>query len=227
MFAPVVSGSELFVVATDDSYIESDDPDVNHGGASSLYSYYYEYELFNETTNYEKHTLLKFDLSEIPSDATVNSIALRMHTFFSTSTTNKVGVFLCSNTDWEEMEITWNNCPEVTGQPIDTVYVGSSDTDYDFDVTSAVKGKSAVTLVLMTLEPTELVGWADFISREYAVSKYHPRLVVEYTTPSTPLDFTLLIMISVVIIVVVILVGYAVMKKKKQPPISSSTPSTQ
>lgn len=222
---PIVSGSEFSVVATADSYTESDDPDVNHGGASSLYSHYYEYELFNETTSYEKHTWLKFDLSEIPSDATVNSIALRMHSFFSTSTTNKVGVFFCSNTDWEELEITWNNCPEVTGQPIDTVYVGSSDTDYDFDVTSAVKGKNAVTLVLKTQEPTELLGWADFISKEYTVSKYHPRLVVEYTTPSTPLDFTFLIIISVGIIAVVIVVAYAITKRKKlQSP--SETPTS-
>jgi hypothetical protein len=225
MSTPIVSGSELSVVATADSYTETDDPDVNHGGASSLYSYYYEYELFNETTSYEKHTWLKFDLSEIPLDATVNSIALRMHTFFSTDTTNKVGVFLCSNTDWEELEITWNNCPEVTGQPIDTVYVGSSDTDYDFDVTSAVKGKGAVTLVLRTLEPTELVGWADFISKEYTLSKYHPRLVVEYTTPSTPLDFTFLIMISVGIIAVIIVVAYGITKRKKLPSPSETTTS--
>jgi len=225
MSTPIVSGSELSVVATADSYTETDDPDVNHGGASSLYSYYYEYELFNEITSYKKHIWLKFDLSEIPSDATVNSITLRMHTFFSTSTTNKVGVFLCSNTDWKEMEIDWNNCPKVTGQPIDTVYVGSSDTDYDFDVTSAVKGKSMVTLVLRTLEPTDLVGWADFISKEYTISKYHPRLVVEYTTLSTPLDSTFLIIISGGIIAVVLVVAYAITKRKKlQSP--SETPTS-
>ncbi len=171
--------------------------------------------LFDEFTCYERYTWLKFDLSGIPSDATVNSIILRMHTFFTTSTTNRVGVFVCSNIDWGEMKITWNNCPEVTGQPIDTVYVGSSDTDYDFNVTSAVKGKSAVTLVLKTLDPTGMVGWADFISKEYTVSKYHPRLVVEYSTTSTPLDFTFLAVISIVIIAVVVLVGYAVVKKRQ------------
>lgn len=221
---PIVSGSKLSIIATADSYTESRDPDVNHGGASSLYSYYYEYELFNETTSYEYHTWLKFDLSGIPSDATVNSIVLRMHTFLTTSTTNKVGVFLCSNTDWKELEITWNNCPEVTGQPIDTVYVGSSDTDYDFDVTSAAKGKSAVTLVLKTQEPTESVGWADFISKEYTLSKYHPRLVVDYTAPSTPLDFTFLIIVSVGIIAVIIVAVYAITRRKKVPS-PSETPT--
>lgn len=230
--SPNVLGAELSIEPIADSYTDSDAPDVNHGGSSSLYSYYYELELINKS--YEQDTWLKFDLSEIPSEATVNSIILRMHTFFTTSTTNKVGVFLCSNTDWGEMEITWNNCPEVTGQPIGIVYIGSSDTDYDFDVTSAVEGKDVVTLVLKTLEPTELVGWADFVSKEYALSQYHPELVVDYTTPSQPLTIDPLwgiLIVGLIVVAVVIPVAYVVTRKKKgslppsTPEIPPSSPS--
>ena len=231
---PNVLGAELSIEPIADSHTESSNPDVNYGGASSLYSYYYEYELFDEISTYEHHTWLRFDLSEIPSEATVNSIILRVHTFFTTSTTNKVGVFLCSNTDWGEMEITWNNCPEVTGQPIDIVYIGSSDTDYDFDVTSAVKGKDVVTLILKTLEPTELVGWADFVSKEYVLSKYHPKLVVDYTTPSQPLIIDPLwgvLIMGLIVVAVVIPIAYVVTRKKKgslppsTPEIPPSSPS--
>ena len=85
-----------------------------------------------------------------------------------------------------------------------------------------MEGKSVVTLVLKTLEPTELVGWADFDLRENIFgNEYRPRLIVDYTTPSSPLDFTFLIMISIVIIAVVIIGGYAVMKKKRQPSLPS------
>jgi len=245
---PNVLGKELSAVTTADSYTKSDDPDVNHGGVSILYSYNYELELFNQITTYEYHIWLKFDLSEIPSEATMNSIILRMHTsIIGTLATNKVGVFLCSNSTWQEMTVTWNNCPETTGQPIDTVYVGTDDEDYDFDVTSAVKGKNVVTLVLKTLEPTELIGWAAFDSRETYDDKDRPRLIVEYTTPSQPQDtdppqpvntvpFYWFLVVSVVVIAIVVIVSliiaaYALTRKKKQvspsttPPTPSLTPS--
>ena len=108
LVSPYVLGTELSIESIADSHTESSDPDVNYGGASTLYSYYYEYELFDEIVSYEYHTWLKFDLSKISAirEATVNSIILRMHTSFTTSTTNKVGVFLGSNSDWQEMEIT-------------------------------------------------------------------------------------------------------------------------
>jgi hypothetical protein len=232
-FTPNVLGTELSIVATADSYTDSDNPDVNHGGTSNLYSYYSELEMAGEViANYEQYIWLKFDLSEIPSEATVNSITLRMHTsLIGTYSTNKVGVFLCSNTAWQEMTITWNNCPEVTGQSIDTVYVGTTDKNYDFEATSAVKGKSRVTLVLKTLEPTDLFGWAVFDSRESSWTNNRPRLIVEYTTPSQPLTlvpfFGFLIVTVIVISVVVISVVYAVIRKKKQPspPTTPPTPS--
>lgn len=227
---PIVSGGELSIVATADSYTESDYPDVNHGGVSTLYSYNCEYELLGYIISYERHIWLKFDLSEIPSDAKVKSAILRMHTsIIGVTSTNKVGVFLCSHSDWQELEITWNNSPQVTEQSIDIVYVASPDTYYDFDVTSAVKGRSVITLVLKTLEPTDLFGWAAFDSRETGgtiFGEYRPRLTVEYTIPPLTVDFPpwvfqSLIIGSIVIAVVGIpvvgiLIGYAVTSKKKQ-----------
>lgn len=220
LVTPNVLGKELSIVATADSYTDSDEPDVNYGGVSILYSYNYELELFDEITSYERHIWLKFDLSEIPSGATVNSVILRMHiSLFGPLATNKVGVFLCSNSAWQEMTVTWNNCPEITGQPIDTIYVGAGDSDYDFDVTSAVKGKSVVTLVLKTLEPTELIGWVSFDSKEGSLTYLGPRLIVDYTTSSQPLNiipfFLFLIVGAIGVVVVLIVVAYAITRKKE------------
>ncbi len=225
---PSVLGTELSIVATADSYTDNDDPDVNYGGTSNLYSYNYTYNLFNETYNHENHIWLKFDLSGIPSEATVSSITLRMHTnIIGTYSTNKVGVFLCSNTTWQEMTITWNNCPEATGQPIDTVYVGTANKNYDFDVTSAVKGKSVVTLVLKTLETTDLAGFAVFESRE-GYSDNRPRLIVDYTTPSQQLyiDPSVLLIGGLVVIVVVIGAIYGLTRRGKKPAPPKTTPRT-
>jgi hypothetical protein len=226
---PSVLGAELSIYPIADSYTWMDNPDVNYGGSVTIYSYNHTYEVLNTTYNDEKHIWLKFDLSEISSEATVSSIILRMHTSVAYSdVTNKVGVFLCSNTTWQEMTITWNDCPQVEGQPIATVYVSSWDTNYDFNVTSAVQGRSIITFVLKTLEPTALMGWAGFNSKESSRANVLPRLIVEYTTPSQPLtiDPSILLIISLVIIIVAIGIIYGITRKGKQPSLSTTTPST-
>jgi hypothetical protein len=226
---PSVLGAELSIYPIADSYTWMDNPDVNYGGSITIYSYNHTYDVFNATYNDEKHIWLKFDLSEIPSEATVSLIILRMHTSVAYSdVTNKVGVFLCSNTTWQEMTITWNNCPQVEGQPIATVYVSSWDTNYDFDVTSAVQGRNVMTFVLKTLEPTALMGWAGFNSKESSRTNVLPRLIVEYTTPSKPLtiDPPILLIIGLVVLVAVIGIIYGITRKGKQPSPSTTTPST-
>ena len=231
MVTPNVFGTELSVEATADSYTNSEYPNVNYGASDSLFCYNYTYELFNETYSYEKHVWLKFDLSEIPSEATVNSIILRMHTsVVGPRATNKVGVFPCSNTDWQEMTITWSNSPNVSGQSIATINVGTWDKDYDFDVISTVEGKKEVTLVLKTLESTELGGYAEFVPRESSWT-YLPRLIVDYSTPSQPLTldpFLGYLAVGLgVAIVIVIISAYTVTRKKKQvPPTTPPTPSS-
>lgn len=226
---PSVLGAELSIYPIADSYTWMYNPDVNYGDSITIYSYNYTYDVFNTTYNDEKNIWLKFDLSEIPSEATVNSIILRMHTSVAYSdVTNKVGVFLCSNTTWQEMTITWNNCPQVEGQPIATVYVSSWDTNYDFNVTSAVQGKNVMTLVLKTLEPTASMDWVGFNSKESSRTNVLPRLIVEYPAPSQPLtiDPSILLIIGLVVIVVVIGVIYGITRKGKQQSPSTTTPST-
>ncbi|MGD8544420.1 MAG: DNRLRE domain-containing protein [Candidatus Bathyarchaeota archaeon] len=226
---PSLLGAELSIYPIADSYTWMYNPDVNYGNSITIYSYNYTYDVFNTTYNDEKNIWLKFDLSEIPSEATVTSIILRMHTSVAYSdVTNKVGVFLCSNTTWQEMTITWNNCPQVEGQPIATVYVSSWDTNYDFNVTSAVQGKNVMTLVLKTLEPTASMDWVGFNSKESSRADVLPRLVVEYPTPSQPLttDPSILLIIGLIVIVVVIGIIYGITRKGKQQSPSTTTPST-
>jgi len=216
---PNVLGTEISIVATADSYTSSINPNDNYGGSEYLFCYYYTEDMYGTLYSQEDHTWLKFDLSEIPTEATVNSIILRMHTWtISPGATNKVGVFLGSSSNWQELTIKWSNCPVAIGQPIDTAYITTHDRDYDFDVTTAVKRKSVVTLVLKTLEPTGLSKFAAFNSREISDANHRPKLVVEYTTPSqsVPVDPFVGLMIGGLAVIVVVLVAYAVIKRKKK-----------
>ena len=160
-------------------------------------------------------------LSKIPSDATVNSIILRMHTsFFGTTATNIVGFYFCPDNSWTEIGITWNNAPSISGlSVVSSTAVASADEEYDIEVTLAVKGKTIVTLVLRTLQPTSFLGWAAFDSKEGSQVN-SPRLVVEYTMPSPPLDLGILSIIAalVVVSVVVVVLVYRFAKGKKKPP---------
>lgn len=218
---PNVLGTQIDIVATADSYTSNINPDANYGGSEFLDTYYCTYEFFGENFTQAYVTWLKFNLSVIPSEATVSSIILRMHTsLIGPIATNKIGVFLCSDSNWEEMTIDWNNSPQVTGAPISTAFVGTGNKDYDFNVSSAVKDKSIVTLVLKTLESTSLGGSATFYSREQPEADYRPRLVVEYSSPSSPLDLVPRLLILVVVVAVVVFATYFVMHRRKQrsPP---------
>jgi hypothetical protein len=223
---PNVLGTQTDIVSLADSYTSNIYPTANYGGSDFLDSYYYTYEILGQSNTQACVTWLKFDLSGISSEATVNSVILRVHTnVIAPVATNKIGAFLCSDSNWQEMTIIWNNSPQVTGSPISTVFVSAGDKDYDFDVTSTVKGKSIVTLVLKTLESTSLAGFASFYSREKQQTGYRPRLVVDYTSPSqpsSPVDPALWLVLGVIAIVVV-LAAYFMMRRRKQQT-ASKTP---
>jgi len=207
LFVPNVRADQASIIVLADSYVKSDEPSTNKGDSSNLYTYKREYELPNErphSTIYE--TWLRFNLSEIPLQATVYSITLKLHTNVSSSnTTNKVGVFLCDNNSWAEMGITWNNAPSVLDtQPLQVIGINASDEYYDFELTSALKEKSMVSLVLKTLDPTAPSQWAVFDSKE---GSHAPRLIVEYAVQprASPVDPVFTMFIVAIIVTVIIL----------------------
>lgn len=222
---PNVKATQTTITATADSYVDSSSPDVNQGGTNILYVYNYVLELLDTTTTYLYNIWLKFDLSEIPSQATVNSIILRLHTsIIGTFATNKVGVFLCNDNSWTQTGITWNNAPSISGTtPLKTVDVATTDKDYDFELTSALSGKSVVSLVLKAMQPTDFLGWAAFDSREGAQG---PRLIVSYSMPSSPLDAGGIVIFGIVIIAVVAVLGVAILRLRRKKGQEKQTPTT-
>jgi len=207
LFVQNVKADQTSIIALADSYVKSDESNANEGSLSDLYTYKREYELPNEHVHsiiYD--TWLKFNLSEIPSEATVYSITLRLHTSLSSSnTTNRVSVFICSNNSWTELGITWNNAPPVSKtQPLQTIDVTTPNEYYDLDLTSALKGKPIVSLVLETIEPTEPLQWAIFDSKE---GSYAPTLIAEYAVQprAGPVDPFLTAFIVIIIIAAIIL----------------------
>jgi len=218
LIIPQVWGLQAPVIVSEDSYVSSSQPNANKGSNNHLLVYNETNEL-NITMAY--NAWLKFNLSDIPSNATINSAVLRMHTGNSSTGLVRVGVFLCNDTSWNEYTITWNSTPPLSSsEPIATLNVSTSNTDYDFNVTDAVKGETMTCLVLkLILKAKYDAGQADFYSRE---SDHAPRLIVDYVLEPPPFDWGLAAVLAAFVIVVPAAVGvYLYLKVKKTPKTST------
>ena len=214
---PQVWAIQASVIVSEDSYVSSDQPNTNKGDYSHLFVYNETDEL-NTTRAY--NAWLKFNLSDIPSNATINSAVLRVHTGLSGTGLVGVGVFLCNDTSWDEYTITWNTTPPLfSSEPIATLNVSTSNTDYDFNVTDAVEGETMTCLVLkLILKAKYDGGQADFYSRE---SDYAPKLIVDYVLEPPAFDWGLAAALATFVIVVPAAVGVYLYRKVKKTPKTS------
>jgi len=220
---PALAGEIRYLAPIADSYVDSEWPDRNSewmdgNRATSLWvSYRVPWD--------ESIAFLMFDLSPVPSEASITSARLRL------CTTGEAGAYVsvhyCSNNEWTEEGITYNNMPPFSQTPIDSVNVTSPITWYEWNVTNTVQstlqsdGKK-LTLVLRSAE-----GPAQFESRNspWFDGEHRPQLVVVYEAPPTS-DSTPQIIMFIVIIAAVSGTGlsYVLLKRMKHKPKQHTPP---
>ncbi|MGQ9642183.1 MAG: DNRLRE domain-containing protein [Candidatus Bathycorpusculaceae bacterium] len=149
-------------------------------------------------------TYIMFDLSNIPTDAIVESVKLKLKskTFFLEG--NKYVRALNSSTEWIEDEITWDNKPE-RDRWLDTEWVELIHEWYVWDCTWALTSKREKLSIALELS-SGMDGYVMFYSRE---SEYKPQLEVKYSPPSK-IDPTITAITTVVGIIGLIGVLYLV-----------------
>ena len=214
----VKASSQATILPSADAYVAEAKPNVNAGADIYLYSYNWQ--------NITNFVYMKFNFSSIPSQANITSIILRMRQAgVFTSTPATIGAFICDDNSWEESGITWNNAPASSSTPVATVQIdtdnygfGMVGTDYNFDLTSALTGKSEVTLVLKTLNES----WSPdvFSSKE---GNYAPKLIVTYDMPSS-LNTTLIAAAGVSIAVVAVAGLFTFRQRQKKKLGKQQTP---
>jgi hypothetical protein len=172
-----------------DSYVDNSNPSLNYGQSLFLYTHLYNESVAQASAGSSTEnkvgpiaqTWLKFDLSGIPSKATIYSAVLRMHTsMWGTRSNNKVGVFVCQDNSWTESEISWNNAPKVSSNSLDTRECADPDMDYEFDLSTNLEGKRSISLVLETLEFSKMP--VVFNSNDLN-PKTGPILIISYDEP--------------------------------------------
>ena len=178
--SPSVSAADILVLTPiADSYIERDDPDANFGASSYLKTWYW-------SENLQYRTYLKFDLTSMPSETTIDSAKLELYLIYRTGDeTSNVKVHYCENNSWTELGITWNNAPSFAES---SSYTNSSvafeETWYSWTVTEDVtraRHNQQISLVLISSSSTI----DNFYSKDpsYA-AEYKPRLTITYTGPT-------------------------------------------
>jgi len=169
---------------TADSFInDNDDPppfdyiNKNYGSAHSL---------ITSDEPVVRASLLKFDLSSIPADVTIDSAILRLYLYNTDQATSTTLTCRRLTGDWEENGVTWNNQPSdnTDSQAQSTISTG---TDWkEWNVTDMVRnwysGDWTNYGLKITTEGTAKSH--SFRSKEY--SSNHPELVINYTSAPAP-----------------------------------------
>jgi hypothetical protein len=143
----------------EDVQVRSALPDRNFGTATELYAGSYGAQVYR--------SFLKFDLSALPGDKEVKKAVLRVWHRFSGATKPDISVHAAGD-GWSELQITWNNAPDMDDEACDTVTLSEGYTEYEWDVTEAVVGEvgsdGVATLVLT--EAAQADAWARLFGKE-------------------------------------------------------------
>jgi hypothetical protein len=199
-----VAHAARVIVPTDDAYVDISLPDSYLGSLSKMYVGKYQ-------PNWE-NAFLKFDLSSIPADATIQEVKLYLWCYDVFAGTG-VRAHPVDNDDWSEGTITWNAAPSFDNEDIlDNSYVSIPNKVYSWDVTNFVAeqfvGDKIVSLALTPPPSTPDSHNASFRTKENL--DWAPYLAVAYTAPSE--GISMLIVVGVVVVIVAILGAVLVLK---------------
>ncbi|HEX5837578.1 MAG TPA: DNRLRE domain-containing protein [Anaerolineales bacterium] len=175
------SGTPGGILPSDDSYIDGGSPTRNNGTDNT-----FEVRPDNSA---DRRGLLKFDLSSIPSNATVNSATLYLHE--RGNKTGQITYIYRVTSGWSESTVTWNTW-STPGGDFDSSNAffsyrpEQSNCMLTIDLTNLVRAWLNGTysnhgILLYSTGPNHIV---QYTSKEDGTSSEWPKLNVVYSTPS-------------------------------------------
>ncbi|MFX1501297.1 MAG: DNRLRE domain-containing protein [Promethearchaeota archaeon] len=194
-------------LATKDSYVHSNNPTSNYGGADWI--------IFGDyLSTWITEAYIEFDISSPPTGWTKAEIEIDM---YSISETTQLTISEITES-WGELTITWMNKP-AHGQEITTLTVAVEQV-YTIDVTNFISGNSLSICINATSIPT---GYAQATSTEGDwANGPGPTLVWTYTTPSNGEEeeqqtlFSPIITGYNVVLLLISLIGIGIILTKKK-----------
>jgi len=180
-YLPIVNSVEkikkIYPIA--DAYVKAYNPESNYGGNEYLDVSYTPWSYSHNTI---ENTYLLFDLSNIKINTeNITLVNLALYHPILLGPTMYVGVYSCSNTDWNEFEITWSNAPAFSQEPLDVTSVAFDDEWYIWNVTEEAKRSQPgfLALVLSVADAKNEDVQARFESKD-GYSDNQPHLEICY-----------------------------------------------
>lgn len=160
-----------------DSYVDENNPDVNFGSGSYMY-------VRSLATAKNQRILVEFDISSIPVGSTIDVATLKLYARYS-SAEGRIYQTAKIIAAWEEMSVTWNNKPAVSGLK-QTLMVAANNW-FLVDVKTFVQELLASGLAGFRVkdknENSAIIKTGTFCTKEHATSWWRPELYVEWTLP--------------------------------------------
>lgn len=169
----------LTLTPTQDAYITQFYPNLNFGGSDSLFA-----GLF-QGINDGYRSLLKFDVSAIPSESTINSARLRLYIYRNdVPALSKPIKIYRTLSSFNENTVTYNNQPPISVTPDATTNITNElNTFIEWDITNLVNGwvnNSIANNGIMVVGLESTLSLVGFRSKEYVNAMQRPELVVDY-----------------------------------------------
>ena len=152
--------------ATEDTYVKSTRPSTNYGQDTTLQA---------DMKPSIKRALIRFSLTGIPSNATIQSATLRL---FVVDRSNQSGSIQRVNGSWDENTTRWANAPAVGQQVAIIPGAAQQNTWKETNVLPAVTGNGRVDFYIVTAS----TDGVDYASSENL--QYQPRLNVRWSVPT-------------------------------------------
>jgi hypothetical protein len=138
--------------------------------------------------------LIEFDLSEIPSNATIDSAYLSLYSYDSPSNGShsslsgtNASILLRIIDDWSESTVTWNNQPSTTNKNIVFLQEPNESIQHylNINVTSLIRDATSDTIttfgLMIRLVEEEYYRRMVFASSDNENSELHPFLTIYYS----------------------------------------------
>jgi len=182
-FAEVVYGEQVIPAADADAYVSAQAPDGNSGSTSTLIT-----SFSSGPDLLRNRAFVYFNLSYIPSDATVTKATLNLYLEAAGGEEKVCMSVHRARQNWGETTITWNNQPSYNLMPSATHYVDKTLGYKTWDVTSLVQSwidGSESNYGVAVVGPEEGNYWSRIFSSKEGTN--WPRLVIHLVT-STPFN---------------------------------------
>jgi hypothetical protein len=180
---------EVTLKPTDDTYVDSSNPNSNYGEQNYLQITNYNSEI---NSAYESIVWLKFNLSSVPDGAVIDGATLQLRT---SSITGSFNVNAYSGSDflnvsavvpWTELTLTYSSMPSYNTISMDSALVATNNQWYNWSAVDAVRDAlnstaRTATMVLFDPSPHGLVSSISFNSKEFSISDYAPTLTVHWS----------------------------------------------